>query len=152
MMRSSNNAGEEDGEEEDAEISTDLKSKNPCFLDHCLSELPEFKKKKKLRTDMDHCFSELPKALSRSSGETKTPPMYSGETHQRHNLLRRNPVQNPSDHEVQSGQRSLVRPTSINCDIRQDKNARQCGHQKLEGGNLALERSTHYGLEFKSDP
>ncbi|KAI8566575.1 hypothetical protein RHMOL_Rhmol02G0051300 [Rhododendron molle] len=31
----------------------------------------------------------------------------------------------------------------------QDKNARQCGHQKLEGGNLALERSMYYGLEVR---
>lgn len=31
----------------------------------------------------------------------------------------------------------------------QDKNSRQCGNQKLEGGNLALERSMHYGLEVR---
>ncbi|XP_021670446.2 histone-lysine N-methyltransferase family member SUVH9 isoform X2 [Hevea brasiliensis] len=29
----------------------------------------------------------------------------------------------------------------------QDKFSRQCMHQKLEGGNLALERSMHYGIE-----
>lgn len=29
----------------------------------------------------------------------------------------------------------------------QDKFSRQCDHQKLEGGNLALERSMHYGIE-----
>ncbi|XP_052190978.1 histone-lysine N-methyltransferase family member SUVH9 [Diospyros lotus] len=31
----------------------------------------------------------------------------------------------------------------------QDKNSRQCVHQKLEGGNLALERSMHYGIEVR---
>ncbi|XAR62705.1 Histone-lysine N-methyltransferase [Bertholletia excelsa] len=31
----------------------------------------------------------------------------------------------------------------------QDKYARQCVHQKLEGGNLALERSMHYGIEVR---
>ncbi|XWS39110.1 hypothetical protein CRYUN_Cryun18bG0022100 [Craigia yunnanensis] len=31
----------------------------------------------------------------------------------------------------------------------QDKSSRQCMHQKLEGGNLALERSMHYGIELR---
>ena len=31
----------------------------------------------------------------------------------------------------------------------QDKFSRQCDHQKLEGGNLALERSMHYGIEVR---
>lgn len=31
----------------------------------------------------------------------------------------------------------------------QDKFSRQCVHQKLEGGNLALERSMHYGIEVR---
>lgn len=31
----------------------------------------------------------------------------------------------------------------------QDKFNRQCAHQKLEGGNLALERSMHYGIEVR---
>lgn len=31
----------------------------------------------------------------------------------------------------------------------QDKLGRQCFHQKLEGGNLALERSMHYGIEVR---
>ncbi|KAH7836193.1 hypothetical protein Vadar_033577 [Vaccinium darrowii] len=32
----------------------------------------------------------------------------------------------------------------------QDKNhSRQCAHQKLEGGNLGLERSMHYGIEVR---
>ncbi|KAK9288644.1 hypothetical protein L1049_017104 [Liquidambar formosana] len=31
----------------------------------------------------------------------------------------------------------------------QDKFNRQCFHQKLEGGNLALERSMHYGIELR---
>ncbi|EOY06233.1 SU(VAR)3-9, putative isoform 1 [Theobroma cacao] len=31
----------------------------------------------------------------------------------------------------------------------QDKLSRQCMHQKLEGGNLALERSMHYGIEVR---
>lgn len=31
----------------------------------------------------------------------------------------------------------------------QDKNGRQCAHQKLEGGNLALERSMHYEVEVR---
>lgn len=31
----------------------------------------------------------------------------------------------------------------------QDKNGRQCVHQKLEGGNLALERSMAYGIELR---
>ncbi|KAL6970640.1 Histone-lysine N-methyltransferase member suvh2 [Sarracenia purpurea var. burkii] len=31
----------------------------------------------------------------------------------------------------------------------QDKHSRQCVHQKLEGGNLALERSMHYGIEVR---
>ncbi|KAG6664613.1 histone-lysine N-methyltransferase family member SUVH9-like [Carya illinoinensis] len=31
----------------------------------------------------------------------------------------------------------------------QDKFSRQCAHQKLEGGNLALERSMHYGIEVR---
>jgi euchromatic histone-lysine N-methyltransferase len=31
----------------------------------------------------------------------------------------------------------------------QDKNSRQCCHQKLEGGNLGLERSMHYGIEVR---
>ncbi|KAM7261463.1 hypothetical protein ACFE04_008830 [Oxalis oulophora] len=31
----------------------------------------------------------------------------------------------------------------------QDKHSRQCEHQKLEGGNLALERSMHYGIEIR---
>ncbi|OAY28166.1 histone-lysine N-methyltransferase family member SUVH9 [Manihot esculenta] len=31
----------------------------------------------------------------------------------------------------------------------QDKFFRQCMHQKLEGGNLALERSMHYGIEVR---
>ncbi|OMO95301.1 hypothetical protein COLO4_15991 [Corchorus olitorius] len=31
----------------------------------------------------------------------------------------------------------------------QDKFSRQCMHQKLEGGNLALERSMHYGIEVR---
>ncbi|XP_059285538.1 histone-lysine N-methyltransferase family member SUVH9-like [Lycium ferocissimum] len=31
----------------------------------------------------------------------------------------------------------------------QDKNSRQVMHQKLEGGNLALERSMHYGIEVR---
>ncbi|KAL9259822.1 Histone-lysine N-methyltransferase family member SUVH9-like protein [Drosera capensis] len=31
----------------------------------------------------------------------------------------------------------------------QDKFNRQCCHQKLEGGNLALERSMHYGIEIR---
>ncbi|KAK4354873.1 hypothetical protein RND71_027067 [Anisodus tanguticus] len=31
----------------------------------------------------------------------------------------------------------------------QDKNSRQVVHQKLEGGNLALERSMHYGIEVR---
>ncbi|PSS00227.1 Histone-lysine N-methyltransferase family member protein [Actinidia chinensis var. chinensis] len=31
----------------------------------------------------------------------------------------------------------------------QDKNSRQCGNQKLEGGNLALERSMFYGIEVR---
>lgn len=31
----------------------------------------------------------------------------------------------------------------------QDKFSRQCEHQKLEGGNLALERSMHYGIEVR---
>uniref|UniRef100_A0A5B7AW07 Putative histone-lysine N-methyltransferase family member SUVH9-like n=1 Tax=Davidia involucrata TaxID=16924 RepID=A0A5B7AW07_DAVIN len=31
----------------------------------------------------------------------------------------------------------------------QDKHSRQCFHQKLEGGNLALERSMHYGIEVR---
>lgn len=31
----------------------------------------------------------------------------------------------------------------------QDKNGKQCGHQKLEGGNLALERSMHYEVEVR---
>ncbi|KAG2727763.1 hypothetical protein I3760_01G173200 [Carya illinoinensis] len=31
----------------------------------------------------------------------------------------------------------------------QDKFSRQCVHQKLEGGNLALERSLHYGIEVR---
>ncbi|KAJ8768456.1 hypothetical protein K2173_021609 [Erythroxylum novogranatense] len=31
----------------------------------------------------------------------------------------------------------------------QDKFSRQCMHQKLEGGNLALERSMHHGLEVR---
>ncbi|WCJ24147.1 Histone-lysine N-methyltransferase family member SUVH9 [Euphorbia peplus] len=31
----------------------------------------------------------------------------------------------------------------------QDKLSRQCMHQKLEGGNLALERSMHYGIEIR---
>ncbi|KAJ4722818.1 Histone-lysine N-methyltransferase family member protein [Melia azedarach] len=31
----------------------------------------------------------------------------------------------------------------------QDKLNRQCEHQKLEGGNLAMERSMHYGIEVR---
>lgn len=31
----------------------------------------------------------------------------------------------------------------------QDKNNRQCAHQKLEGGNLAMETSMHYGIEVR---
>ncbi|CAJ1932903.1 unnamed protein product [Sphenostylis stenocarpa] len=31
----------------------------------------------------------------------------------------------------------------------QDKNSRQVFHQKLEGGNLAMERSKHYGIEVR---
>lgn len=31
----------------------------------------------------------------------------------------------------------------------QDKHSRQCVHQKLECGNLALERSMHYGIEVR---
>ncbi|KAK4792239.1 hypothetical protein SAY86_022674 [Trapa natans] len=31
----------------------------------------------------------------------------------------------------------------------QDKSNRQCAHQKLEGGNLAMERSMHYGIEVR---
>ncbi|GAY46594.1 hypothetical protein CUMW_098270 [Citrus unshiu] len=31
----------------------------------------------------------------------------------------------------------------------QDKLSRQCEHQKLEGGNLAMERSMHYGIEVR---
>lgn len=31
----------------------------------------------------------------------------------------------------------------------QDKNGRQCAHQKLEGGNLAMERSMHYDVEVR---
>ncbi|XP_031251006.1 histone-lysine N-methyltransferase family member SUVH9-like isoform X1 [Pistacia vera] len=31
----------------------------------------------------------------------------------------------------------------------QDKFNKQCEHQKLEGGNLALERSMHYGIEVR---
>ncbi|XAR48909.1 Histone-lysine N-methyltransferase [Bertholletia excelsa] len=31
----------------------------------------------------------------------------------------------------------------------QDKHSRQCVNQKLEGGNLALERSMHYGIEVR---
>lgn len=31
----------------------------------------------------------------------------------------------------------------------QDKHSRQCVHQKLEGGNLGLERSMHYGIEVR---
>ncbi|XP_059632287.1 histone-lysine N-methyltransferase family member SUVH9-like [Cornus florida] len=31
----------------------------------------------------------------------------------------------------------------------QDKHSRQCNNQKLEGGNLALERSMHYGIEVR---
>lgn len=31
----------------------------------------------------------------------------------------------------------------------QDKFSKQCEHQKLEGGNLALERSLHYGIEVR---
>ncbi|QCD89180.1 histone-lysine N-methyltransferase family member SUVH9-like [Vigna unguiculata] len=31
----------------------------------------------------------------------------------------------------------------------QDKNSRQVCHQKLEGGNLAMERSKHYGIEVR---
>ncbi|KAK3187715.1 hypothetical protein Dsin_027276 [Dipteronia sinensis] len=31
----------------------------------------------------------------------------------------------------------------------QDKLNRQCEHQRLEGGNLALERSMHYGIEIR---
>ncbi|GAB4843676.1 Histone-lysine N-methyltransferase member suvh2 [Ancistrocladus abbreviatus] len=31
----------------------------------------------------------------------------------------------------------------------QDKFNRQCNHQRLEGGNLALERSMHYGIEIR---
>ncbi|XVF62768.1 hypothetical protein PTKIN_Ptkin09bG0035100 [Pterospermum kingtungense] len=31
----------------------------------------------------------------------------------------------------------------------QDKFSKQCMHQKLEGGNLALERSLHYGIEVR---
>ncbi|XP_071698506.1 histone-lysine N-methyltransferase family member SUVH9-like [Rutidosis leptorrhynchoides] len=31
----------------------------------------------------------------------------------------------------------------------QDKNSRQVAHQKLEGGNLAMERSMHYGIEVR---
>ncbi|KAA8527829.1 hypothetical protein F0562_035302 [Nyssa sinensis] len=31
----------------------------------------------------------------------------------------------------------------------QDKHSRQCVHQKLEGGNLALERSMHFGVEVR---
>ena len=31
----------------------------------------------------------------------------------------------------------------------QDKFSKQCVHQKLEGGNLALERSMHYGIEVR---
>ncbi|KAH7573152.1 hypothetical protein ACOSP7_006608 [Xanthoceras sorbifolium] len=31
----------------------------------------------------------------------------------------------------------------------QDKFNRQCEHQRLEGGNLALERSMHYGIEIR---
>ncbi|KGN56802.1 histone-lysine N-methyltransferase family member SUVH9 [Cucumis sativus] len=31
----------------------------------------------------------------------------------------------------------------------QDKFSKQCMHQKLEGGNLALERSMHYGIEVR---
>ena len=31
----------------------------------------------------------------------------------------------------------------------QDKYSRQCMHQKLESGNLALERSMHYGIEVR---
>ncbi|XP_062108974.1 histone-lysine N-methyltransferase family member SUVH9-like [Humulus lupulus] len=31
----------------------------------------------------------------------------------------------------------------------QDKFNKQCAHQKLEGGNLALERSMHYGIEVR---
>lgn len=31
----------------------------------------------------------------------------------------------------------------------QDKLNRQCNHQKLEGGNLAMERSMHYGIEVR---
>lgn len=31
----------------------------------------------------------------------------------------------------------------------QDKNSRQVVHQKLEGGNLAMERSMHYGIEVR---
>jgi hypothetical protein len=107
-MSSSDNAGEEDGEEEDGEISTDLKSKTLVFWTIASVNYQSSKKKKKLCTDMDHCFSELPKELSRSSGETKTPPIYSGETHQRHHLFRRNLVQNPYDHEVQSGRRASI--------------------------------------------
>ncbi|OMP03846.1 hypothetical protein CCACVL1_02247, partial [Corchorus capsularis] len=33
----------------------------------------------------------------------------------------------------------------------QDKFSRQCMHQKLEGGNLALERSMHYGIESREN-
>ncbi|KAH7843584.1 hypothetical protein Vadar_018372 [Vaccinium darrowii] len=40
-MRSSGNEGEEDGEDEEGETSTYLVSKNPCFLDHRISGLPE---------------------------------------------------------------------------------------------------------------
>ncbi|KAI6693740.1 hypothetical protein NL676_021450 [Syzygium grande] len=31
----------------------------------------------------------------------------------------------------------------------QDKLNKQCNHQKLEGGNLAMERSMHYGIEVR---
>ncbi|XP_057479613.1 histone-lysine N-methyltransferase family member SUVH9-like [Actinidia eriantha] len=31
----------------------------------------------------------------------------------------------------------------------QDKHSKQCAHQKLEGGNLALERSMYYGIEVR---
>ncbi|KAH7867002.1 hypothetical protein Vadar_027720 [Vaccinium darrowii] len=59
MKNEEDDADEEDGPEEEGEISTFLKSKNLCFLDHRISDLPEGKKKKKKKTRLPMNASDM---------------------------------------------------------------------------------------------
>ncbi|KAH7864944.1 hypothetical protein Vadar_000220 [Vaccinium darrowii] len=84
MKNEEDDADEEDGPEKEGEISTFLKSKNLCFLDHRISDLPEGKKTRlpMNAVDMQWKFSQDHLAIDnynlRPLGPSPYNPFWSG--------------------------------------------------------------------------